>query len=174
MVRTAFKTVFAHKLRLLLTALSVMMGVAFIAGTFIFTDTIDNMFNELFDDIYEGQDILVQQQSEVDVGYGDPAPIDESIVDIVRSVPGVAVAEGAVGGTAIVVAILVDRAPQIRSAARGRDEGFVDEPDVTECAFALLQSSLVARPKCQTPAANGLVGHCNAWLNKQVLNVPET
>jgi len=101
MLRTALKTVFAHKLRLLLTALSVMMGVAFIAGTFIFTDTINSMFNDLFDDLYEGQDILVQQVSEVDVGFGEPAPIDESVVGTVSSVPGVEIAEGSVGGTAI-------------------------------------------------------------------------
>ena len=52
MIRTALKTVFAHKLRLALTAMSVMMGVAFIAGTFIFTDTIDETFNDLFDDLF--------------------------------------------------------------------------------------------------------------------------
>ena len=90
MIRTALKTAFGHKGRLVGTATAVMIGVAFIAGTFIFTDTINNMFDELFNDIYAGRDIMVQQASEVNVGVGDPAPIDESIVDTVRSVPGVA------------------------------------------------------------------------------------
>ncbi len=102
MIRTALKTVFAHKLRLLLTALSVMIGVAFIAGTFIFTDTIDNTFNDLFDDVFEGQDVIVQGESEFDVGFSGPPPIDESILDSVLGVSGVDAAEGTVGGFAII------------------------------------------------------------------------
>ncbi|MCP3973429.1 MAG: ABC transporter permease [bacterium] len=102
MIRTAFKTVFAHKLRLLLTAMSVMMGVAFIAGTFIFTDTIDNTFNQLFEDVFEGQDVIVQGESEFDVGFGGPPPIDVSVLDSVLAVPGVEVAEGSVGGFAVI------------------------------------------------------------------------
>ena len=102
MIRTALKTVFAHKLRLLLTALSVMIGVAFIAGTFIFTDTIDNTFSQLFDDVFEGQDVIVQAESEFDVGFSGPPPIDEGILDTVLTVPGVDAAEGTVGGFAII------------------------------------------------------------------------
>jgi putative ABC transport system permease protein len=102
MIRTALKTVFAHKLRLLLTAMSVMIGVAFIAGTFIFTDTIDRTFSDLFDNIFEGQDVIVQAESEFDVGFSGPPPIDESVLDIVLGVPGVEVAEGSVGGFAVI------------------------------------------------------------------------
>lgn len=102
MIRTALKTAFAHKLRLALTALSVMIGVAFIAGTYIFTDTIDATFSQMFDDIYEGQDVIVQSASEYDVGFSGPAPMDESVLDTVLSVPGVEAAEGGVGGFAII------------------------------------------------------------------------
>ncbi|MDX2343122.1 MAG: FtsX-like permease family protein [Acidimicrobiia bacterium] len=102
MIRTALKTVFAHKLRLALTALSVMMGVAFIAGTFIFTDTIDDTFGQLFDDIYEGQDIIVQATTEFDVGFSGPPPIDVGVLDTVLAVPGVEVAEGGVSSLAVI------------------------------------------------------------------------
>lgn len=102
MIRTALKTVFAHKLRLALTALSVMIGVAFIAGTFIFTDTIDDTFSQLFDDIFEGQDVIVQGEVEIDVGFSGPPPIDDSVLDTVLAVPGVEAAEGSVGGMAII------------------------------------------------------------------------
>lgn len=102
MIRTALKTAFAHKLRLALTAMSVMIGVAFIAGTYIFTDTIDNTFSQLFDDIYEGQDVIVQAETEFDVGFSGPPPIDEGVLDTVLAVPGVDVAEGSVGGLAII------------------------------------------------------------------------
>jgi putative ABC transport system permease protein len=102
MIRTALKTVFAHKLRLALTALSVMMGVAFIAGTFIFTDTIDKTFSQLFDDVFEGQDVIVQGVSEFDVGFSGPPPFDESVLETVLAVPGVEVAEGSVGSLAVI------------------------------------------------------------------------
>lgn len=102
MIRTALKTVFAHKLRLALTALSVMIGVAFIAGTFIFTDTIDNTFSQLFDDVFEGQDVIVQGVSEFDVGFSGPPPIDEAVLEDVLGVDGVQAAEGTVGGFAVI------------------------------------------------------------------------
>ena len=102
MIRTALKTVFAHKLRLALTAMSVMIGVAFIAGTFIFTDTIDETFNDLFDDIFQGQDVIVQGVTEFDVGFSGPPPIEESVLDTVLAVDGVQAAEGTVGGFAVI------------------------------------------------------------------------
>jgi putative ABC transport system permease protein len=102
MIRTALKTVFAHKLRLALTALSVMIGVAFIAGTFIFTDTIDKTFSQLFEDVFEGQDVIVQGVSEFDVGFSGPPPIDESVLETVLAVPGVEAAEGSVGSLAVI------------------------------------------------------------------------
>ena len=102
MIRTALKTVFAHKVRLALTAMSVVLGVAFVAGTFIFTDTIDKTFSELFEDVFAGQDVIVQATSEFEVGFGGPAPIDGSVLDTVLAAPGVEAAEGSVGGFAII------------------------------------------------------------------------
>ncbi len=85
-----------------MTALSVMIGVAFVAGTYIFTDTIDKTFSQMYDNIYAGQDVIVQSASEFDVGFSGPPPMDESVLDTVLSVPGVAAAEGGVGGFAII------------------------------------------------------------------------
>jgi len=102
MIRTALKTVFAHKLRLTLTAMSVVLGVGFIAGTFIFTDTIDKTFTDLFDDVFAGQDVIVQAESEFDVGFSGPPPISDSILADVEAVDGVEVAEGSVGGFAVI------------------------------------------------------------------------
>ncbi len=102
MTRLALKSFFSHKLRLILTALSVMFGVGFIAGTLIFTDTIDNTFSDLFEDSYAGQDVIVQTATEVDVGFSGPPPLAEDVLDVVRAVPGVAAAEGQVGGLAVI------------------------------------------------------------------------
>ncbi len=102
MIRTAFKTIFAHKLRLVLTATSVMIGVAFIAGTFIFTDTINQTFNDLFEDQFAGQDVIVQTEAEFDVGFSGPPPLEASVLDTVVAVEGVAAAGGSVGGFAVI------------------------------------------------------------------------
>ncbi len=102
MIRTALKTIFAHKLRLALTAMSVVLGVGFIAGTFIFTDTIDNTFSDLFEDVFQGQDVIVQGEAEFDVGFSGPPPIADTVLDTVLAVPGVEAAEGSVGGFAVI------------------------------------------------------------------------
>ena len=102
MIRTALKTAFAHKLRLAMTAMSVMIGVAFISGTFIFTDTIDRTFSDLFENIFEGQDVIVASETEFDVGFSEPPPFDEGVLDTVLAVPGVAAAEGNVSGFAVI------------------------------------------------------------------------
>jgi len=102
MLRATLKSALGHKLRLMLTAMSVMMGVAFVVGTFIFTDTIDKTFDELFADVYAGQDVIVQSHSEYDVGLGVPPPFDEAVIDTVLGVPGVAAAEGSVSGFAVI------------------------------------------------------------------------
>ena len=43
MFRTALRNVLAHKARLLMTVLAVMLGVAFVSGTLVFTDTISSL-----------------------------------------------------------------------------------------------------------------------------------
>ena len=48
MWKTTWKNLVAHKLRLSLTALSVVLGVAFMAGTFVLTDTLKHTFDSLF------------------------------------------------------------------------------------------------------------------------------
>src|SRR5450756_757981 len=59
MLRVALKGIAHHKMRLVLTAMSIALGVSFVAGTFIFTDTIDNTFTSLFTDVYSGVDRAV-------------------------------------------------------------------------------------------------------------------
>ncbi|WP_028810810.1 ABC transporter permease [Streptomyces flavidovirens] len=44
MFRTALRNVLAHKARLLMTVLAVMLGVAFVSGTLVFSDTVGNAF----------------------------------------------------------------------------------------------------------------------------------
>ena len=54
------KGLLAHKLRLALTALAIVLGVTFISGTFVLTDTLHNTFSVLFGNIYSKIDLQVR------------------------------------------------------------------------------------------------------------------
>ncbi|HEX2152608.1 MAG TPA: ABC transporter permease [Acidimicrobiia bacterium] len=96
MLKTALRSLQANKLRFGLTALSVVMGVAFVAGSFVFTDTIQARFDTLFDDVYAGVDATVR----IDETATVETSFDESYLTEVRAVPGVDRAEGSVSGSA--------------------------------------------------------------------------
>src|SRR4029077_6203990 len=103
------KGLLAHKFRLLLTSISIVLGVGFVAGTFVFTDTISSVFDHLFTQTTSGTDAVVRAKLpfKVSVQGGGPrqdrAPVPDSLVGLVRSTPGVADAQGSVQGTALVV-----------------------------------------------------------------------
>jgi putative ABC transport system permease protein len=95
--RAILKGLLARKLRLLLTALSITLGVAFVAGTFVLTDTMSYTFDHLFENVTQGVDVSVRGRTPF-AGVGEPVP--ESVVEDVRSVAGVRFAEGSVTGLA--------------------------------------------------------------------------
>ena len=95
----------AHKLRLLLTALSVVLGVAFVVGTLILSDTIRNTFDQLFSGVYGKISVQVRDPSPVKDQQGNKTfvPMPVSILDTVRALPGVNAVEGNVAGFAQLV-----------------------------------------------------------------------
>jgi putative ABC transport system permease protein len=96
MFRTTVKTLVARKLRLFTTSFAVLLGVAFMAGTLVLTDTIGKTFDKLFADANAGTDAYVRAEVAFDSEwFGDQRPrLDASLVDTINAVPGVAVAEG--------------------------------------------------------------------------------
>lgn len=98
MIRTAVKALMANRLRMTLTALSIVLGVAFVAGSFVFTDTINARFENLFTDVYAGVDATVRPD-EATSGSGE-AFLDEALLREVQQVEGVSIAAGSVGGFA--------------------------------------------------------------------------
>ena len=101
MWKVTIKGLLAHKLRLALTALAIVLGVTFIAGTFVLTDTLHNTFDTLFGNIYQNIDFQVRGVAQF--GSGGNATrntVPQSIVSTVRAVPGVGDAEGTVTGFA--------------------------------------------------------------------------
>jgi len=104
MIKTAFKSVLAHKVRLLLTAVAIVLGVSLVTGTFIFTDTITRQFDTLLDDIYSGTDVSVRSDAGEFAAGTEPFPAD--VLDVVEQVDGVGVAEA---GVASVTAQVLDK-----------------------------------------------------------------
>ena len=105
MVRVSLRNLFLHKLRLLLTVAAVTVGVAFVSGTFVLSDTMGKAFDELFAGTTAGTDVVVRAESAyTDIStQGQVRPFDADLLDQVRAVPGVAVAEGSVNGFALVL-----------------------------------------------------------------------
>ncbi len=108
MKRVVFRGLLAHKLRLALTALAIVLGVTFISGTLVLTDTLHNTFNTLFGHIYQNVDFEIRGKAAFsDTSAGASAvrkPVPQSIATTVRQIPGVEFADGTVSGYAQFVA----------------------------------------------------------------------
>src|SRR5665809_118059 len=107
MWKTTVKGLMAHKLRLVLTALAVVLGVGFIGGTYVLTDTINKSFDELFSDTTQGIDVFVRSETAFESqnasGSGDREAMPENVLESVQEVDGVGTATGSVGGYAQIV-----------------------------------------------------------------------
>jgi putative ABC transport system permease protein len=106
MRKATLKGLLAHKLRLLLTALAIILGVTFISGTFILTDTLHNTVSGLLSNAYSKIDFQVRGVAQFGKGTSSATrdPIPESLLATVRSVPGVELAGGGVQGYAQFIA----------------------------------------------------------------------
>ncbi|HEY1652753.1 MAG TPA: ABC transporter permease, partial [Acidimicrobiales bacterium] len=144
MWKVTIKGLLAHKLRLALTALAIVLGVTFIAGTFILTDTLHNTFDTLFGNIYQNIDYQVRGVAQF--GSGGNAtrnPVPESVLAKVEAVPGVEAADGSVQGIAQYIghdgkAISTGGAPSI---------GLSFDPDQQLSALHLVQGRAPTTPR---------------------------
>ena len=111
------KSIGANKARFFLTSIAIILGVAFMAGTLVLTDTIKKSYDDVATTVYEHTDAVVRSDRHIQ-GNNDATEVrgtvDASLVDVVRSTDGVAYAEGRVTGSAVVVdhdGTLVDSSP---------------------------------------------------------------
>ena len=118
MLRTALKSLLGHKLRLVITAFAVTIGVAFMAGTFVLTDTIGRTFDQLFADMNKGVDVVVRERAPFASNFGGEVRtgIPVSVISSVRDVDGVRAAEGNVQAS---VQILDRKGKPVADPARG-------------------------------------------------------
>jgi putative ABC transport system permease protein len=101
MRKATLKGLLAHKFRLAATALAIVLGVSFVAGTYVLTDTITATFTSLFDEVTKGIDVAVRSKDVFGGQQGETRdPIPEEILNEVKRVDGVRIAEGSVTGFA--------------------------------------------------------------------------
>lgn len=105
MLRATLRTLWSHKLRLLLSGAAVVLGVAFVSGTLVFTDTLQKTFNDLFTQV--STDVTITPRTEFTAAESFGAGVTSlpnTMLETVRGVDGVAKAEGSVftGGVVIV------------------------------------------------------------------------
>ncbi len=136
MRKATLKGLLAHKLRLLLTALAIILGVTFISGTFILTDSLHSTFTSLFSSVYSKIDFQVRgvaQFGGTSNAVRDPFP--ESLLAKVMSVPGVEGASGSVQGYAQLIA------PDGKAIANGSSPtlGMNYDPDARDPVLNIVQ-----------------------------------
>jgi putative ABC transport system permease protein len=106
------KSLLARRLRLALTALAIILGVGFVVGTLVLTDTLSRAFDQAFAGSVQDTDVVVRGMSAFDPGLGgapgseafeEQPPVPEELVEQVAGVEGVASAVGEVTGYAQLV-----------------------------------------------------------------------
>lgn len=104
-MKTARRNFFAHKGRMALSAVAVMLSVAFVCGTLVFTDTMNTTFDKLF--AVTNSNVTVTPKEAENSGdtpdTGKPQALASSLVEQVKKAEGVKSAEGGVSSMAVTV-----------------------------------------------------------------------
>jgi putative ABC transport system permease protein len=95
-IRLSIKSLWARKVRAFATSLAVILGVAFIAGSYVLTDTIFAAFDEIFSESLAGTAVVVTAQNPVKQESGEVPTIPDSYLRKVQGVNGVKEAAGAI------------------------------------------------------------------------------
>ncbi|QSB12696.1 ABC transporter permease [Natronosporangium hydrolyticum] len=113
MLRATLKSLLSRKLRLMLSGLAVVLGVMFVAGSLVLTDTIGRSFNSMLATAYDEVDVVVTGASSTmpQTGMVETEPIPTEVLDQVQSVAGVGEAVGLI--TADGARVVDDRTGQV-------------------------------------------------------------
>ncbi|MFM8944938.1 MAG: ABC transporter permease, partial [Actinomycetota bacterium] len=111
MWRATWKSLLARKVRLGLTVLAIVLGVGFVSGTYVLTDTLNAAFTQVFSIATGSVDVVVRSTTPFEAGSTGPgggrtderAPVPESLLATVQAIPGVAEVHGEITGYAQMV-----------------------------------------------------------------------
>ena len=96
MTRVALKGLLGRKVRAVLTALSIVLGVAMVSGSFVLTDTISKAFTSIFSAAYDHTDAVVSGRKLVDYSSSGNATVSPALLEKIRHRPDVAAAAGSI------------------------------------------------------------------------------
>jgi putative ABC transport system permease protein len=94
--RLAIKSLWARKARALGTTFAVVIGVAFVAGSYVLTDTIFAAFDEIFSESLKGTSVVVTAKNPVKQESEETPTFSASILPKVQRTKGVRLASGAI------------------------------------------------------------------------------
>ncbi|WP_072687486.1 ABC transporter permease [Rhodococcus marinonascens] len=97
MREVSLRNLAAHKVRLALTVLSVVLGTAFVAGSFVFTDTLQKTFDSIFENTAQGVDVRVSTSER----HSSGVPLTD--LDTITRVEGVRAVAPAVSGQIVLI-----------------------------------------------------------------------
>ena len=111
MFRATWKSLLARKVRLALTVVAIVLGVGFVSGTYVLTDTLDAAFSEAFSIATGSVDVVVRSEAAFEASGTGPGggrtderePVPESLIDEIAGVPGVDRVTGEITGYAQMV-----------------------------------------------------------------------
>ncbi len=150
MRKVSLRNLAAHKVRLALTVLSVVLGTAFVAGSFVFTDTLQKTFDSIFENTAQGVDVRVSMEERNTSGV----PVED--VDKLAAVDGVRAVAPAVSGQIVLInadggAVQTGGAPSIGQSylppgqAIAEPDTFVEGAPPTQTGQVALNTSAAER-----------------------------
>ncbi|WP_433955605.1 ABC transporter permease [Janibacter indicus] len=101
MLKATFKSLLARKARLLMSAMAIVLGTAFVAGSLIFTDTLGRTFDGIMDGTVG--DVVVQPEQTDEYGGTGGGRMSAADVDKMAELPGAARADGSVDAIGVFV-----------------------------------------------------------------------
>src|ERR687895_1584048 len=113
MTKVALRGLAQRKLRAFVTMLAVLLGVAFIAGSYVLTDTINRSFDDIFTEAYAGTDVAISPSTTGGGEEIDLPPFSAQLLGQVREVDGV---EKAAGGIFSTIRFVDEEGEQLSSA----------------------------------------------------------
>ena len=96
MTSLGLRSLWARKIRALTTTFAVVIGVAFVAGSFILTDTIFAAFDEIFSESLSGTSVVVTAENPVEQENGEVPTIGAKLLPRIQATRGVKLAAGAI------------------------------------------------------------------------------
>jgi putative ABC transport system permease protein len=96
MMGVTLRGLLGRKIRSLLTALAIVLGIAMVSGTYVLTDTFKKAFDSIFTESYVGTDAVVSGKQLLDFSSSGRATVPASLLDEIRTLPEVEAAAGGI------------------------------------------------------------------------------